>query len=113
MADLTEDPAAWADRLLALKHATPFRAFTLTTGSKSTFFVSHPDEMELTGSCVEVDGPDDFAVIELCWVVGIELGAEAPSAPRAPRYALKLQALQEADAFEPLVLTLHDGRQFQ
>ena len=59
------DPIAWAERLLALKHATPFRVFTITTGSESMFLVSHPDEVKLIGSCVEVEGPDEWAVVEL------------------------------------------------
>jgi hypothetical protein len=55
--DQEMDQDLWAEQLLALKLTTPFRAFTITTGSDSRFLVSHPDEVELTDSCVEVDGP--------------------------------------------------------
>jgi hypothetical protein len=110
-----QDPAPWAAKILALKDAVPFQAFSVIMVNGNTYPVTRPEYVEVTadGACAELDAPEDFrAVLALDWVVEIEAGGEVGAPPRPPRYAAKLRALQESGPHGPLVLTLQDGRRF-
>src|SRR4051794_30057321 len=110
-----QDPALWAAKILALKHAVPFRAFSIVMVNSNVYPVTRPEYVEVTadGSSAELNGPEGlWAVLSLDWVVQIEVGGEVGPAPRPPRYAAKLRSLQEGGPHGPLVLTLQDGRRF-
>ena len=112
---IPQDPAPWAAKILALKDAVPFQAFSIVMVNRNTYSVTRPEYVEVTadGACAELDAPDHFrAVLSLDWVVEIEVGGEVGAAPRPPRYVAKLRALQESGPHGPLVLTLQDGRRF-
>jgi hypothetical protein len=110
-----QDPAPWAAKILTLKDAVPFRAFSIVMINGNVHPVTRPEYVEVTadGACAELKGPEDFwAVLALDWVEEIEVGGEVGAPPRPPRYAAKLRALQEGGPHGPLVLTMQDGRRF-
>jgi hypothetical protein len=109
---ISQDPAPWASKLLALKHADPFQAFAVEMASGLTIPVTLPDYVEVTddGTCAEVKVPGvSRYFIALEWVTGIEIGGEVGA---RPRYAAKLRALQADGPKGPLVISARDGRRF-
>ncbi len=112
---IPQDRAPWAAKILALKHAIPFQAFSIVMIDDRAYPVSRPEYVEITDdrSCAEVSGSEGWlAILALEWVVDLEVGGGVGAPPRPPRYAAKLRALQENGPFGPLTLTLQDGRQF-
>jgi hypothetical protein len=112
---IPQDAAPWAAKILALKDAVPFQAFSIAMVSGHAYAVTRPEYVKVTDdrSCAKVSGPEGWlAVIALEWVVDLGIGGEVGAPPRPPRYAAKLRALQENGPFGPLTLTLRDGRQF-
>jgi hypothetical protein len=112
---ISQDHAPWAARILALKDAVPFQAFSIVMVNGNVYPVTRPEYVEITADAAyaELNGPEDFrAVLALEWVVEIEVGGEVGAAPRPPRYAAKLRALRESGPHGPLVVTLQDGRSF-
>src|SRR5690348_12839614 len=99
MSDLIpQDPAPWAAQILALKDAVPFRAFSVVMVNGNTYPVTRPEYVEVTadGACAELDGPEGFrSVLDLRWVVEVEVGGEVGAPPRPPRYAARLRSLRE------------------
>jgi hypothetical protein len=109
-----QDPAPWAAKIVALKHAEPFQAFSVVMVDGHAVPVIRPEFVEVmdSGTCAEVTREDGgLHMLALEWVVDIALGGEVDAPRRPPRYAAKLRALQENGPDGPLVLTLHDGRQ--
>jgi hypothetical protein len=109
---IPQDPSIWAAKLIALKNANPFQAFSVVMVDGRTHPVTRPEYIEITddGSCAELSGPDDsWCVLALEWVVDVQVGGEIGAPPRPPRYAAKLRALQEHGPKGPLVLTMQDG----
>lgn len=108
-----QDPAPWAEKILALKNAIPFQAFTIVMVSDSEIPVLRPDSVEITGSCADVKLPrNSRQILALEWVLDIEIGSKVEEAPRSPRYAAKLRALQADGPKGPLLIALQDGRLF-
>ena len=109
---IPQDPAAWAARILALKHAEPFQAFSVVMASGRTILpVTRPEQIEVPDrrTCAELAMPDGTRHwLALEWVTDIEIGGEVGAAPRPPRYAAKLRDLPDG----PLVLSMGDGRRF-
>jgi hypothetical protein len=54
-----QDPAPWAAKILALKHAEPFQAFNVVMVSGYTVHVDRPEYVEIleSGVCAKVSGP--------------------------------------------------------
>jgi hypothetical protein len=110
-----QDPALWAAKILALKHAVPFQAFTVVTAGGTRAPVTRPEFVRLTDpeTCADVIVPGRGRTwLALEWVTDIEIGGEVGAPPRPPRYVAKLRALQKDGPFGPLVLTMKDGRRF-
>ena len=113
-----QDPAPWAAKIIALKQADPFQAFSVFMTSNHVIAVNRPENVEITdtGSCAKVfvsDGSDRRLthVLSLDWVIDIVVGGEVGAPPRPPRFVSKLRSLQTQGPHGPMVLTLHDGRQ--
>jgi hypothetical protein len=112
---IPQDPAPWAARILAMKDAVPFQAFSVAMISDHAYPVTRPEYVEVTKdrTCAKVSGPEGrLALLALEWVVDLTVGGEVGAPSRPPRYAAKLRALQEHGPFGPLMLTVQDGRQF-
>jgi hypothetical protein len=110
-----QDPRRWATKILALTHAVPFQAFNVVIVSGDVIPVTGPESIAIIddGNCARVSEPGEaHCVFALEWVVDIQLAAELEKDldPPLPRYAAKLQALQENGPHGPMVLTLYDGR---
>jgi hypothetical protein len=59
---IPQDPAPWAARILALKDAIPFQAFSIVIVNGNVYPVTRPEYVEVTAdaACAELNGPEDF-----------------------------------------------------